>query len=772
MKKLRALIIEDNDNDAELLLRHLRGSYEVEHIRVETAEATLAALEDESLDVILSDYSMPRFSGLKAIELVKKLNLNIPLIIISGTIGEETAVKAMLAGASDYFVKGNLGRLVPAIERELEEARNRRAKHEAELRLQQSEQDYRALIEASSLFVWTADYDFSSGELFKWFSELSGREINNIPDIAGIMHPEDVPECKRNWSEAIKETKIFDMVCRFLTKSGEYCYLAVRSVPIFNQDGTFRKWVGTFNDITERMLAEKGLRENEQALRKSEAQFRLIAETVPTLISYLDTSHRCIFVNDKYLDWFGCTRDECVGRHVREILGADVYEHIRPEYDRVLSGGAFSIERPTFHDNGASFMRISYVPDFKSEGEMRGFFVFMIDLTESKRAEERLRRSEEQLRQAQKLESIGRLAGGIAHDFNNMLTAINGYSELTLLRLPTDHPARKNIEEIKKAGERSAALTQQLLAFSRRQILEVQTLSLNQIIEDSIVMMQRLIGEDIRIVEKLDDKAFSVSGDSSQLTQVLLNLVVNARDAMPNGGTITIFTQNIYLDSKFVARRPGSREGQFVRLTVADTGIGMDEETQRHIFEPFFTTKETGKGTGLGLSMVYGIVKQLNGYVWVTSYPDGGTTFDIYLPKASTGAKSESNEQVAPAPRGDGTILLVEDEEIVRELSRQVLEFYGYRVINAESAATAIEIFKERGSEIDMLMTDVVMPGMGGQELAEALKTTRPELKVLFTSGYLEEPVTGIEKNGENGNFIQKPFAYDQLARKVKNLLE
>jgi two-component system cell cycle sensor histidine kinase/response regulator CckA len=287
------------------------------------------------------------------------------------------------------------------------------------------------------------------------------------------------------------------------------------------------------------------------------------------------------------------------------------------------------------------------------------------------------------------------------------------------------------------------------------------------------VMLQRVIGEDVSIRLELDDCLWNVQGDQSQLTQVLLNLCVNSRDAMPRGGTITILTTNTSIDQEFTSRHPGSRVGKFVRLSIADTGFGMDEETQRHIFEPFFTTKEIGKGTGLGLSMVYGIVKQLGGYVWVTSFPEGGTTFDIFLPRTKVGPEEEIAEQKLESDHtGSETILLVEDEDIVRELSRQLLESCGYDVIEASSGAAAIELVRGGVSRLDLLMTDVVMPGMSGKELAEHLAEVLPGLPVLFTSGYLEEPVPSRDASGGDLHFIQKPFSYDQLVTKVRSILD
>jgi len=412
-------------------------------------------------------------------------------------------------------------------------------------------------------------------------------------------------------------------------------------------------------------------------------------------------------------------------------------------------------------------------PIYENDGTVREWVGTLTDITESKRYEENLRKSEEQLLQAQKLESVGRLAGGIAHDFNNMLTAINGYCDLTLRRLDLNDPLRRNIEEIKKAGERSAALTQQLLAFSRRSILQMKVLDINQIVSDSIIMLQRLIGEDIQIVASLNPKLTQIKADSGQLSQMLLNLVVNARDAMPRGGTISIETQNIYADKNFVKQNVGSKTGHFVMLAVSDTGIGIDEETRQMIFEPFFTTKEIGKGTGLGLSTVYGIVNQLGGYIAVKSTVGVGTTFEIYLP-----AETE-RELLAESPPlhdefqgGVETILLVEDEELVRNLSRQVLETCGYKVIEARDGFEALEFCRRDEQNIDLLLTDVVMPLMSGRELAEKTKQIHPGIKILFTSGYTEDAVVRHGVRESEMNFIQKPYSFDELSKKVRNLLD
>jgi two-component system cell cycle sensor histidine kinase/response regulator CckA len=606
--------------------------------------------------------------------------------------------------------------------------------------------------------------DFKNSDELPEGSHFRAQVGSNYPELCA-GNSEEFGEKASEIANSIREIlggsrrRYFLEYCTTISGRSAWFYMLV--TPLQTQEGGA---VVSHTEIT-------GRKEAEDKLRKNEAQLQFVADTVPTIIAYLDTDRKFVFVNEACRKWFRRSTGEIIGRHIMDVAGPAAYEKLCPEIDTVLSGEAITRKRSAYLDE-TKYIYANYMPDRDNDGKVQGFFLFIVDLTDTKQAEDQLRKSEEQLRQAQKLESIGRLAGGIAHDFNNMLTAINGYCELTLLRLPADSPLRRNIEEIRKAGERSAALTDQLLAFSRRQILEVKTLDVNKIVEDSIVMIKRVIGEDITIDVRLDDSLWNIRGDQSQLTQVLLNLVVNSRDAMPSGGVISIETTNISLDEQFTNRRPGSKPGEYVKLSVADTGIGMDEETQRHIFEPFFTTKETGKGTGLGLSMVYGIVKQLEGYVWVTSLPNGGTTFDIYFPR-ETVRKSDVRQELSPVlgNTGSGLILLVEDEDIVRDLSKEILETCGYDVIPVSNGKAATEIFEREGLRIDLLMTDVVMPEMGGQELSERLRALKPDLKILFTSGYIEDPLPGISDTGDKRNFIQKPFTFEQLAQKIRTIL-
>jgi two-component system cell cycle sensor histidine kinase/response regulator CckA len=406
-------------------------------------------------------------------------------------------------------------------------------------------------------------------------------------------------------------------------------------------------------------------------------------------------------------------------------------------------------------------------------GQTTGMVLVLRDMTERKQAEEALQHTEAQLIQAQKMEAVGRLAGGVAHDFNNLLTAIIGYSQLIQAQLEETSPMRSEIDEICKAGQRAAALTTQLLAFSRKQVLQPKVLDLNAIVANTSKMLSRLIGEDIRFRTTLDPGLKQVKADPGQIEQVLMNLAVNARDAMLSGGSLSIETANVYLDDKYAEQHVEVRPGRHVMLVVSDSGCGMDDKTMAKIFEPFFTTKEKGKGTGLGLATVYGIVKQSGGHIWVYSEPDKGTTFKVYFPQI----EEESSSSEAPVqsnflPQGTETILLAEDDLQVREFASRVLRGLGYKVLEASNGNEALTVAKQTAGAIDILLTDVVMPQVGGKHLSEKLTLERPEMKVLFLSGYTADSIVHHGVLDEGVAFLHKPFNSGDLVRKVREVLD
>ena len=504
----------------------------------------------------------------------------------------------------------------------------------------------------------------------------------------------------------------------------------------------------------------------EDQLHDSERKYRLLFETNPEPMFVYDfETLRILAVNEAAVTRYGFSEAEFLDLTIRDIRPPGEQARLESELEQRPDAGAVRTGVHHRTKDGALFDVDLVARPLEFAGR-RARLVLARDVTAQ-------RQLEEQLRQSQKMEAVGQLAGGIAHDFNNLLTAILGSTQLLLHATPPGDSRREDAEEIRNAGLRAAELTRQLLAFSRRQVLAPRVLELNTVVANMDKMLRRLIGDDIELVISLDAAAGAVNADPGQLEQVLLNLVVNGRDAMPTGGRVAIATARITLADELVERRHRLPPGDYVCLTVADSGLGMDETTQAHLFEPFFTTKEVGKGTGLGLATVYGIVKQSGGYVWVYSEPGRGTTVKVYLPRVAGEA-----EPAAPAPEqqelrgGQETVLLVEDSAPVRALARRSLEAWGYTVFDAPDGPAAVALSTQHTGGIDLLVTDVVMPGMSGRELAERLAPVRPGMKVLYTSGYTDDAMVRQGVLNAGVEFLQKPFVPETLARKVRAVLD
>ena len=543
-------------------------------------------------------------------------------------------------------------------------------------------------------------------------------------------------------------------------KDGTLYWDAMLVYPIRHPAGGIAHFLALKEDLTGRKQAEEGL-------RASEGRLRTLFETVNLIVLGLDKSGRVDYVNPFFL-----TLTEY---QIDEVLGTDWWRFL-PDRERPAMQGVFiqllehglhpHHENPIVTKTGHERMiawNNTVVRD--AAGRPTGSLSIGEDVTERNQLEA-------QLRQAQKMEAIGRLAGGVAHDFNNVLTAIFGYAQLVVEDLPPGSQARQDLEEIHKAAQRASTLTKQLLAFSRQQVLEPVVLGLNDLIEEFDKMLRRVIGEDVDLRLSLAPDTGNVRADPGQLQQVIMNLVVNARDAMPTGGRLLIETSNADLTEQYAQRRPPVIPGRYVLLAVTDTGVGMTAEIKARIFEPFFTTKERGKGTGLGLSTVYGIVKQSGGYVWVYSEPGRGTTFKVYLPRVDAPADAVAPPRETGTLTGTETILLAEDDEMLRPLAKGLLAKLGYTVLEAENAERALAFAAAHTGPIQLLVADVVMPGASGRELARRLGQARPDTKVLYISGYTDDAIVHHGMLEPGLHFLQKPFTPAALARKVRDVLD
>ena len=638
---LRVLIVEDMPDDAELMvLRLVQEGFQPDWRRVETEADYLAALETRP-DLILADWSLPQFSGLRALKLMREHGLDTPFVIVSGSIGEEAAVDALREGASDYVLKDRPARLGPALRRALQEKSLREERKRAEEALRESEEQYRILVESASEAIFVA------------------------------------------------------------------------------QDGKLR------------------------------------------------------FVNGRSQEIIGYTREELTSRAFIEFVHPDDRELLMDRHIQRQQG----VDLPSrysfriVHATGETrWMELSAV---RIEWAGRPATLnFMSDITERKRAEDEREELQAQFLQAQKMESVGRLAGGVAHDFNNMLGIILGYAEMAMNQVDPAERLHANLLEIRKAAQRSADLVRQLLAFARKQTISPRVLDLNDTVTGMLKILQRLIGEDIQLVWKPGLDLWPVKMDPSQLDQILANLSVNAQDAIDGVGTLTIETENVVLDESYCQTSLGCVPGEYVLLALSDSGAGMDAAVLEHLFEPFFTTKEVGKGTGLGLATVYGIVKQNNGVINVYSEPGLGTTVKIYLPR--TQAATAATPEAAPAmPVGGAeTVLLVEDEEAMLQLAAAVLQRFGYTVLSARTPGAALDLAAGHQGPIHLLITDVVMPEMDGKELQGRLTALRPGFKTLFMSGYTNNAIAHRGILAEDVHFLQKPFSVNSLAEKVRKVLD
>jgi two-component system cell cycle sensor histidine kinase/response regulator CckA len=743
--------VDDNSLARSALTNALRNAgFNV----LEAASADeLTKLAQQRPEVILLDVYLPDGNGF---DLCRSLRENPAsasslILLISGqTIPSNDRIHGLETGADGFLVK-------PVEPAEVV------AHVKALLRFRQNEEHYHLLTESIPHFVWMTRADGKAE-----YANARWHEYTGLPADATygsgwlrLVHPLDRDKASRTWETAVNTGHPYQVEYRLRRADGVYRWHLAQGLPIRDERGSIVKWIGTCTDIHAQKIAEAELRLRDRALLAVSEGILITDPRQP--------DNPIVFASPGFERLTGYAASEVVGLNCRFLQGKDTNPDTVAEIrSAIRAARPCSVELLNYRKDGSPFwIALSISPVRDNEGEVTHFVGVQTDVTDRKRIEE-------QLRQAQKMEAVGQLAGGVAHDFNNLLTVINGYGEMLLNQLSNNDSLREAVSEMTKAGERAAALTRQLLAFSRKQVLAPSVLDLNSVVIDLEKMLRRIIGEDIRLTTKLQSPLDPVKVDRGQMEQVILNLVVNARDAMPKGGQLLLQTRNVYLSEEYTRDHPYTRPGHYVVFAVSDTGHGMTPEVKAHIFEPFFTTKGPGVGTGLGLATVYGIVKQSGGSIEVISGPGAGTTFEIYLPRVERAMRTSKSQAGTkrPAPLGSETVLLVEDEDAVRTLSKLILRQSGYTILEASNAEEALAVARRHTQAIHLVVTDVVMPEVGGRELTERLLDIHPEMRVLFVSGYTDDAVFRHGVSEAEVNFLQKPFTPLALASKVREVLD
>ena len=654
-----------------------------------------------------------------------------------------------------------------------------KSREEAEQALRNSEGKYRRLAENVSDVIWTTDMDLNltyvSPSVERMLGEPAERHLQRTieekfpPDdlerlyaiLTEEMEKEKNPACDRSRSRLVET--------RHYRADGSIIWISINISFIRDNNGHPVGLQGVSREITQRRTAE-------EALRRSEEKYRTILDNIEAGYYEVNLAGNYTFFNQAMSDILGYAPEEMLGMNNRQYMDEENAKKVFRTFNRVFTTGKttkafdWALIRK---DKSKRYVDTSVELVRDADGTPAGFRGIARDITEDKKAEAERETLQAQLLQAQKLESVGRLAGGVAHDFNNMLNVIIGYTELAREKLAPDDPLLEDLQEISDAARRSAEITRQLLAFARRQTIAPRVLDLNETVESMLKMLRRLIGEDIDLSWEPGPGLWPVKMDPAQVDQILANLLINARDAIDGVGRITIETDTVQLDENYAADRTGFVPGDYVMLAVNDDGCGMDKKTRDNLFEPFFTTKGVGSGTGLGLATVYGIVRQNDGFLSVYSEPGQGTAFRIYLPRHAGQADGAAAEIAAEIPAGGGeTVLVVEDEAAVLKLAQKILTGLGYTTLTASSPTAALKLAEETTEAIDLLVTDVVMPEMNGRELAEKMQSLIPAgLKILFTSGYTANVIAHHGILEEGVHFIQKPFSRTDLAGKVRQAL-
>jgi PAS domain S-box-containing protein len=781
-RPLRVLLLEDSDIDAELLVGHLsKAGVSCDLERATNREEFLNALRPAELDIILADYSLPDFDGLTALDIVREQSPDLPFIFVSGVVGEEFAINALRRGATDYVMKRGLNRLPAAVDRAISEAREKQDRLRAEQALRVSESSTQLALDAAGLGKW--EYD-PVADTLHWDARC--RELFGLSTTESVDHDRFFAQCHALDRERIERALRIAMArgssgevaeeCRVMRRTdGDERWLSLVGRAFF-EEGACTRFVGVVADITERKREETDLQELNQTLKARVAhqiaERDYLWQVSRDLLAVTDASGVLIEINPAWESALGYRLDAVPGRQLesfvhpedlfitREAIVRTLHETLRPFECRVRAA------------NG-TYRSISW----SAAPGHAGIYLVGRDVTEDREAQARLAQTQEALRQSQKMEAVGQLTGGVAHDFNNLLQIVVGNLETLQRRLPTDLPRLRRAADHAMAGARRAAnLTQHLLAFSRRQPLDPRPVAINQLVENISEMLRRTLGELIEVHTEMDAGLWPAEVDENQLEVALLNLAVNARDAMPDGGRLSIEAFNVDFNALPNLFDAEITEGDFVVLRVLDTGSGMTPEVLAHAFEPFYTTKGIGQGTGLGLSQVYGFVTQSGGQVRITSQAGLGTQITMYFPRY-TGPIAAADSPTATAAderRVTGTILVVEDDPDVRGYTVETVRELGYEVLEARDGPSALKVLNHapRGT-VDLLFTDVVLPGgMDGQQLARVASEQQPSLKVLFASGYPRDAIVHHGRLDPGVQLIPKPFVQDELAARLRQVLD
>jgi PAS domain S-box-containing protein len=765
---IRVLLIEDSEADADLIVHAVTRGYPGAHIDWAVSHRQFTELlAANDYDIAIADYRLPDWTGMEAVRELRHLGLDIPLILVTGELGDERAVECVKSGAADYVLKtGTLARLPIAVTRALEEKRTRSESRRSQQLVEQAQQQAREQEERFLQLAETIDEVFFVMDaqhretlyINPAYERAWGRSCQSLYDNPKSF-VESVPAGDRErlveyMDSVSRGEQVGKLEYRIIQPNGNVRWLLAHAVPIRDKHGEVYRIGGVALDITEAREARLALEEIAERLQKlTETSFDAIDISQDGIIQE---------ANPGYLKMFGYERmEDVIGRPVTDFVA----DASRAEVEMRLTNnveGTYELEGR--RRDGKKLL-------LEATARMHAIRGRTVRITALRDVTER-RALEDQFRHAQKMEAVGRLAGGVAHDFNNLLTVILSYTDMLIEGVSPKDPRGDDLSEIRKATVTAASLTRQLLAFSRQQVIEPRLVNLNDIVESSDKMLRRLIGEDVEVHMTLSSSALTVMIDPGQLEQVMMNLAVNARDAMPMGGKLTLETADVTLDAEYARDHWPLVPGNFAMLAMSDIGCGMDEQTRALMFEPFFTTKPVGQGTGLGLATVYGIVKQSNGLIWVYSEPGKGTTFKIYFPLLDQTPEKHATTDHSEAPRtGTETILLVEDATSVRVAARQILERFGYTVIEAANGTEAL-VRAQNGVQIDLLLTDVVMPEMSGRELVDRFAKLRPHAKVLFMSGYTDDAIVRHRVLRPGTAYLQKPFSPDTLARKVRDVLD